>query len=190
MRRLDENKRKHIGEAAIKLMVTVGFVHTSMHRIAKEARVAASTIYLYYANKDDMLNKVYLMVKRDFSDALLQGFDAQMPIQEGIRVIFDTICSYFEEKPLHASFMEQFENSALVKKEIRDQAMAYYRPFFRLVERGVQEQILKPMPATTIGAFIFYPVVGMIRRGLSEGIRLTRGEKDKIFGMVWGAVQA
>ena len=42
VRVLDENKRLQIGKAAIRLIVTEGFAATSMHRIAKEAKVAAS----------------------------------------------------------------------------------------------------------------------------------------------------
>ena len=76
------------------------------------------------------------MVKRDFSDELFKGFNSEMPIREGIRAIFNNTSRYFEENPIRSSFMEQFENSALISESVRDQAVVYYQGIFRLAERG------------------------------------------------------
>ena len=189
MRVLDENKRKKISQAAIKLIVTEGFAATSMSKIAKEARVAASTIYLYFDNKEDMLEKVYLMVKRDFSCALFSRFDLNGPIKESMRTLFDNICGYFESHPLESSFMEQFENSALISKSLRDQAMLHFQPGLALVERGAKEKVLKKVSPLVVGAFLFHPVVSMIRRAHGDGVKVSRKEKEDIFNMLWDAIK-
>ncbi|MDB4867155.1 MAG: TetR family transcriptional regulator [Cohnella sp.] len=38
-----------------------------MSKIAKKAGVSASTIYVYFENKEDMLNKLYLSIKKKMS---------------------------------------------------------------------------------------------------------------------------
>ena len=60
---------------------------------------------------------------------------------------------------------------------------------FKLVERGSKEKILKAIPSSTIGAFVFYPAAAMIRRGHSEGIKLSEKEKEAIFNMAWDAIR-
>jgi AcrR family transcriptional regulator len=99
MRQLDENKKRAIGNAAIHLIITVGFAETSMSKIAKQAKVSPATIYTYFDNNEDMLNKLFLMVKRNFGDELLNGFDSNMPIKEGLRVVFNNIYNFFVANP-------------------------------------------------------------------------------------------
>lgn len=190
MRVLDETKKENIGRAAIKLIVTEGFAATSMHRIADEARVAASTIYLYFRNKEDMLNNLYLMVKRDFSEKLFEHFDAVMPVEQGIRRIYENIVRYFEDNPLNSSFMEQFENSALIQDEQREEARSLYQQVFTLIERGIDEGILKSVSSMSIASFIFYPIVSKIRRAHYEQTKLNDQTKEEIFQMTWDAIKA
>ena len=37
------------------LMATVGLPNLSIHKIAKEAKISPGTIYLYFKNKDELL---------------------------------------------------------------------------------------------------------------------------------------
>lgn len=190
MRRPDENKRKKIVQAAIKLIVTEGFTATSMHRIAKEAKVAVATIYLYFENKEDMLNQVYATVKSDFSDVLLKGFDPDMPVKEGIRYIYDNTVSYFENNPLNSSFMEQFENSALIGQELRERVRLNCQPVFALIERGVTEKVLKQASILSITGFLFYPIVSKVRTAHHNETKVTKKEKEEVFQMAWDAIKA
>ena len=190
MRVLDENKRKKIAEAAIRLIVDEGFAATSMHKIAKEAKVAASTIYLYFENKEDLLNKVYLMVKHHCSDTMRKNFDSQMPIKEGVRVMYDNIIKYIEQNKLNSSFLERFENSALIKENTREEAMLNCQAQFELIERGSKEGVLKKAPLMTIGSFIFYPIISKVRKANQYDQKLSKKEKDEVFQMVWDAIKA
>lgn len=58
-------KREEIVAAARRLFITNGYASTSMNRLAKEAGVAANTIYWYFGDKDDVLVAVVSAVFRD-----------------------------------------------------------------------------------------------------------------------------
>ncbi len=62
MRHKDDNKHQAICDAAIGLITANGFADTSISKIAKVANVSPATIYVYFENKEDLLNKVYLFV--------------------------------------------------------------------------------------------------------------------------------
>lgn len=189
MRQSDENKRKAIGDAAINLIITVGFSDTSMSRIAREAKVSPATIYTYFENKEDMLNKLYLMVKRNFSDCLLKGFDPQMPIKEGLRLIFNNVCNSFKANPKHFIFMEFYASSPLVNKISKELATAYYKPIYSFIERGKKEKVLKDVPSEMISAYCFYPIANMLKSRHNEGRKLNEKELENIFLMMWNAVK-
>ena len=55
MRTKDEGKQDAIIKATIKLVNEIGFVSSSVAKIAKEANVSPATIYVYYQNKEDLL---------------------------------------------------------------------------------------------------------------------------------------
>ena len=61
------DKRTALLNATLTLVNNHGFHNTPMSKIAKLAGVAPATIYLYFENKQDLVNKLYLEVKKDFS---------------------------------------------------------------------------------------------------------------------------
>jgi len=54
-RRAPEERRQQILQAAVKLFARQGFTRTTTKQIAREAGIAEGTIYLYFANKQDLL---------------------------------------------------------------------------------------------------------------------------------------
>ena len=63
MRVKDEDKVTRIYQAAMRVINRDGFQGSSMSKIANEADVSAATIYLYFENKDDMINKLFIHLK-------------------------------------------------------------------------------------------------------------------------------
>ena len=62
---VEEDKKKRILEAALKLFVEKGIDNTSTSLISKEADVATGTIYLYFENKVDLISKLYISIKEE-----------------------------------------------------------------------------------------------------------------------------
>lgn len=53
------DKYERILSAAVKIFAQKGFFHARISEIAKEAKVADGTIYLYFENKDDILISLF-----------------------------------------------------------------------------------------------------------------------------------
>ena len=58
MRRKDDEKEQRIRRSVITLMLKEGFNVTSIAKIAKMAGVSPATVYIYYENKEDMLQDI------------------------------------------------------------------------------------------------------------------------------------
>ena len=69
MRVKDDEKQEALFEATVKLVNEIGFVSSSVSKIAKEANVSPATIYVYYKNKEDLLVSTYIAIKLDLSTA-------------------------------------------------------------------------------------------------------------------------
>lgn len=81
MRYKDNTKKERIIISAIQLINEVGLAETSMSKIAKKAGVSAGTIYVYFENKEDMIKKLYLEVKKEMQQKLLYGVNNSLPTE-------------------------------------------------------------------------------------------------------------
>ncbi len=94
MRQKDEKKYRAICQAAIKLINTIGFAEASMSKIAREAGVSPATIYVYFHNKEDLLNQIYLDAKRNLRDALLKDFHDDLNLEFAFKLVWTNLFIY------------------------------------------------------------------------------------------------
>src|SRR6476661_6120071 len=59
------DKREAILAAALRLIARLGLHAAPMSAVAREAGVAAGTLYLYFPSKEAMINALYLELHRD-----------------------------------------------------------------------------------------------------------------------------
>ena len=81
MRTRDDEKQAALFEATVKLVNEIGFVASSVSKIANEAKVSPATIYVYHQNKEDLLVSTYVEIKLNLSRAILADFDDTLPIR-------------------------------------------------------------------------------------------------------------
>ncbi|HUF04696.1 MAG TPA: TetR/AcrR family transcriptional regulator [Aridibacter sp.] len=188
MRTKDENKRDAICRAAIDLIHKDGFDDTSISKIAKEAGVSPATIYVYFKNKEDLLNEIYLKVKRAMSSATIKDLDEGGDIEEEFRKAWFNFYRYAVENPVDFAFGEQFANSPLVNRLSRDEGEGLYGPLIELFERGKREGVFKDIPLAVFSAFAFFPVIGLIRNRNSENLVFGRELLEKVYEIARDAV--
>lgn len=188
MRTKDEGKRDAVCAAAIKLITENGFEDTSISKIANEAGVSPATIYVYFENKEELLNEVYLKVRREMSAAMMADLDPAGPIEEEFRKTWFNFYSYAVENPVNFAFGEQFANSPLVNRISRDEGEGYYGPLIELFERGKREGVFKDIPLAVFSAFAFFPVIGLIRNKYQQNLVFGREMLERVYEIAWDAV--
>ena len=82
-RPLSEDKRTAILEAATEVVAMLG-VSAPTAKIAKGAGVAEGTLFTYFANKDELLNRLYLELKTDLRDAMMTGYPPARASSTGV----------------------------------------------------------------------------------------------------------
>lgn len=188
MRQKDDNKRDAISNAAIELITTVGFAETSMSKIAKTANVSPATIYVYFENKEDLLNKLFLMVKREASEMMLAGYSNTLPVKDSLRLIWNNACHYMLTDPIRFIFSEQFSNSPLVNRVSREVGSEYFQTIYTLFEQGKQEGIFKDIPRNLFAAFLYAPLMMLAKQHLEGRLKFDQGLQQIAFELTWDAL--
>src|ERR1700692_3406511 len=92
-RPLSEEKRTAILEAATEVVASLG-LSAPTAKIAKRAGVAEGTLFTYFANKDELLNRLYLELKTDLSDAMMTSYPADKSLIDGNRPVWDRVVGW------------------------------------------------------------------------------------------------
>ena len=82
------DKHEQILTAAEKLIAESGFQGLSMQKLAKEAGVAAGTIYRYFSDKEHLLDEVRLNVAERIATAVQAGVNDDMPLKTRYRTMW------------------------------------------------------------------------------------------------------
>ena len=121
MRRKDDEKEKSIKEAVIKLILEQGFHGTSISKIAKEAGVSPATVYIYYENKEVMLQDIYLEYSEEIFDYLLGKLYNEMDGHELIEMLTRGYYTYIQENGEIFHFVDQFSSCPALASQCSEQ---------------------------------------------------------------------
>ncbi len=189
MRTKDDEKKAALFEATVKLVNEIGFVSSSVSKIAKEAKVSPATIYVYYKNKEDLLVSTYIDIKRNLSEVVLHNFDNKLPIRDILRNVWFNMFEYISNNLEYFIFVEQFSNSpynSLVDKEAVEQ---YFYPLINVLLRGIEQKIIKNVNFDILSAFMWYPITVLANPRLCQDFELNEENIETAFTLAWDAIK-
>ena len=113
-------KRNGLLEAARYLFIEKGIYNTSIDAIVKHANVAKGTFYLYFKNKEDILNEIVYEINRAI---LLKAYKAARALEEGdftSRFLFmiNYVINHFIENPHELKLIRKNFSWPLVKEKL------------------------------------------------------------------------
>lgn len=124
MRTRDSNKEKIVKQKAIELLVEKGIEGFSMNRLAKESGISVATLYIYYTDKDDLIQKIGTEIGQTFFNEMVQDFSPIMPFKEGLRKQWENRARFVLKNPLEVSCWEVLIHSSyrdsILEKSLAD----------------------------------------------------------------------
>lgn len=190
MKNKDENKYESIFNATIQLINEIGLAETSMSKIAKKANVSASTIYVYFENKEDLLNKLYLNVKKKMNAAVFNQSDDFLSLKEAFEDALQKFADFTLMNKDYFLFIEQFHNSPILNKISYDEIVEVTKPIFNFFEKGKNQQIFKQVNTNLLVVFTFQPVVQVLKDHFNGTSVLNQETLNNIIQMSWDAVKS
>ena len=189
MRIKDEYKQEAIIRATVKLVNEIGFVSSSVAKIAKEANVSPATLYIYYKNKEDLLVSTYINIKKDLSKAMLIGFSQSEPIRDILKKVWVNAFKYISKNAHYFQFTEQFSNSPFSGLVNKKEVEKYFEPIMAVLQNGIEQKIIKNVHFEILTAFIFFPAMTLSNPRLCETIELNEENIETAFTLAWDAIK-
>lgn len=190
MRLRDDNKTEAIFEATIQLLNEVGIADTSISKIAKKANVSAATIYIYFENKEDMLVKTYLKVKKKMSEKMFEGIQDTASVKERFEAIIRRYVEFVTAHPDYFLVIEQITNSPLLENWCLEEGSSLFKPVVDLFEAGVKQQVLKQEDVNLLITYSLFPIAQLAKEHIKGHFQLDPKRLETVIQMSWDAIKA
>jgi AcrR family transcriptional regulator len=188
MRPLDPFKRDKILNAVYTLTGRQGLASVTIAGISKTAAIAAGTLYIYFKNKEEVVQLAYGAVEDKMTQAMYCDFDINIPIKQSLKKIYINMLDYRLKNYDETVFIDQYQQSAYIQLNFSKQLEEYEKqnkPLYDLLEKGKQEGIIKEVDAIVLISF-FDGAVRSCSTGIIQKLfPLNQQLIDDYFDMIW-----
>lgn len=161
---MEKSKRERILKAALKMFVENGFERSPTSKIAKDAGVATGTLFHYFNTKEELINVLYLDVKKDMVKALKQNLDSAKTLRQKIECIWYNAISWSLNNPAGDKFFAMYGTSSYIAEATRDEGYKNLEFVIDIFILGINEEVLKDISLAlmmeinmgVIGGFVKY----------------------------------
>ncbi len=140
----DAGSGKHlrIAQAALRLFVSRGFHDTPTSLIAKEAGVANGTLFNYYRSKEELINSLYLDLKKSLVLASADGLEHLAEFPSRLERVWNNTLDWALEHPLEIAFIQQYSHSPFLAAHTQQNADEMASLYTGLLRDGIRDGFL------------------------------------------------
>ena len=182
-------KRNALIAATIELVNNNGFHATSMSKIAQMAQVSPATIYLYFANKQDLVNKTYIEVKGKYTDYAFKTYTEKMPVAAGFELIWKRIADFKLKECTYAMFLAQCDNTPMIDESSRQEGIKHLQPLLDLWARGKEAGVIKPISDYLLYAYTINPLSFLMMSEKRGAFKLDPTHVEEAYQAAWSSIK-
>jgi AcrR family transcriptional regulator len=183
------DKRNALVKATIELVNNNGFHATPMSKIAKMANVSPATIYLYFENKQDLVNQTYIEVKAEYTKYAFENFDATLSVEAGFEHIWKRIADFKLKECENAMFLAQCDNTPMIDEVSRQEGIKHLQPLLDLWTRGKKEGIIKPLSDYLLYAYSINPLSFLMITQKRGAFQLDKTHLEEAYQSAWSSIK-
>jgi TetR/AcrR family fatty acid metabolism transcriptional regulator len=142
----DPDKPQHIIEAAVRVFARKGYFNSRVSDIAREAGIAAGTIYLYFDTKQDILITLFREKMAEFGAALWKAIAAEPDAVAKVKRLVHLHFEMLERSPALAEVVqvELRQGQKFFRGPATQEIAAYFALIGSVLEEGVAAGHFRP----------------------------------------------
>lgn len=184
------SKKEAILRSVLELIRENGFHGVPMSQVARNAGVAAGTIYHYFPSKDAIISELCGLIKGQMADAMFNDEHAGLEFKERFFTGWIDLCRYFINNPSALIFIDQYNSSPYTKKHTCTRSSAFGEKFNEFFQMGMDSGFVKPMAYNLIASIVFGCIITTAKFHLSGRHDYSDAELVKIANIIWDGIKA
>jgi AcrR family transcriptional regulator len=172
------DKRALLLEAATKLFVERGLHATPTSAISKEAGVSAGILFHYFKTKDDLIDELYVSIKKEYTSSILNEIERITSDVGKIRLIWSNSWNWAIDNDLKFKFLLQVDNTSCSQRvKSHPEIIAKYEVFNNLIQGFVAKQLIKNIDTY----FLMSSMFGLITSMVTYLTKFPEKRNDQVF---------
>lgn len=179
------SKIDEIHKAALKVINEQGLSGAPVSRIAREAGVAAGTMYVYYKSKDELLISLYKSILEGLNTSLEDAVEGDLAERPQFYKLWLAAFKYYLKNPEGFLFVRQFSVSPKGVQAAKEKMMKGYEPMVKVIEAGQKKGLLKKMSLPVCVAIVSRIIEATIDIQLSGSFQLSGDLLQDLLDSTW-----
>ncbi|MET0298791.1 MAG: TetR/AcrR family transcriptional regulator [Flavitalea sp.] len=175
-------------QSMLELIGENGFHGVPMSQVAKNAGVAAGTIYHYFESKDAIIRELSIYIRQQMADAMFGSEHEGKDLKTRFFVGWLRICGYFINNPHALTFIEQY-NSSPYSKRACEPVSPFKERFDAFFQIAREQGIVKNVSSNLIASIVFGCITTTAKFHLNGKHDYTETELTKIADIIWDGIR-
>jgi len=183
------SKIEDIHKSALKIINKQGLYQAPVSQIAREAGVAAGTMYVYYKSKDQLLISLYKLVLKGLSESVHDAMEDSLDERSQFFKLWLAIFKYYITNPDRFMYLRQFSASPYEKQIGNDEFTKSVEPLARVISDAMKKGQLKDLPLPLVISMVMSNIEATVRIQLSGSVQLSGSLLQELLASSWRALE-
>ena len=172
------------------MLVHHGIEGFAMNRLAKECGISVATLYIYYADKEDLIKSIGIEIGQNFFGEMLKDFSADINFVDGLRKQWGNRAAFMMANMNEVTCLEVLQNSSYSSYIIQESMKSFKSTMMDFFKNAVERKELVPVSKDVFWSIAYGPLYTLLRfhnRGKSMGgasFTLTKKIQNEAFELV------
>lgn len=167
-----EDKRQAILDAALALFADQGFHGTAIPEVARKAGVAAGTIYRYFDGKEALVNVLYSEWRDRAQAFVLDGFDPALPPREQFGFYWRRLVDFALKYPKAITFLDFHHHAPYLDAKSLEKEKVGRLTLKPFIEIAQESGVLKRIQPEIIMAITIGALIGLVKSAREGNVKL------------------
>ena len=190
MKLRDENKIARIYKATLKLVKATGLAGITMQAVAREAKIATGTLYIYFQNKESLIASLFHECIKNSQGTFFRNYDIKAPFKVGFHIIWLNVLQHRLSRFEESLFIEQSFHSPYIDEHTKVEAKKLFEPLKELLLRGKEEHLIKNIDNFWLTTFMIGNINEIAKRVNYFNKKLSPEVIDQNFQLCWDGIKA
>ncbi|MBO0948117.1 TetR/AcrR family transcriptional regulator [Fibrella forsythiae] len=163
MRTRDTDKELLVRKRAISMLVNDGLDGFSMNKLAKACGISVATLYIYFQDKDDLIQQIGLDISRNFVASTFDGFSPDMPFAEGLRKQWENRARFAMAFPDEVAYHDMIRHTHYGDYILDEVVTTFKNVMATFIQNAITNHELKPVAPEVFWSVAYGPLYTLLR---------------------------